>query len=182
MGSAPGTPQRVNSNSGPKTTPISSVSVSGATALKRNMAKLHSTANASFFNASDAITVVVPRSNGRLEQAAELRKEGGVGKMMPLPLQTKTSEIRKFSNLRDDLERPIPPVHPEADGFKVTELSGVASRNVFPAVESSAAGNPEADMNRKDGKCIVSGRLGTNLKMEPLGGYQHDGCMCAILC
>ncbi|KAE9454286.1 hypothetical protein C3L33_13816, partial [Rhododendron williamsianum] len=99
MGSAPGTPQRVNSNSGPKTTPISSVSVSGATALKRNMAKLHSTANA----------------------------------------------------------------------------SGVASRNVFPAVESSAAGNPEADMNRKDGKCIVSGRLGTNLKMEPLGGYQHDG-------
>ncbi|KAG5521716.1 hypothetical protein RHGRI_034063 [Rhododendron griersonianum] len=174
-GSAPGTPQRVNSNSGPKTTPISSVSVSGATALKRNMAKLHSTANASFFNASDAITVVVPRSNGRLEQAAELRKEAGVGKMMPLPLQTKTSEIRKFSNLRDDLERPIPPVHPEADGFKVTELSGVASRNVFPAEESSAAGNPEADMNRKDGKCIVSGRLGTNLKMEPLGGYQHDG-------
>ncbi|KAI8527811.1 hypothetical protein RHMOL_Rhmol12G0103100 [Rhododendron molle] len=174
-GSAPGTPQRVNSNSGPKTTPISSVSVSGATALKRNMAKLHSTANASFFNASDAITVVVPRSNGRLEQAAELRKEGGVGKMVPLPLQTKTSEIRKFSNVRDDLERPIPPVHPEADGFKVTELSGVASRNVFPAVESSAAGNPEADMNRKDGKCIVSGRLGTSLKMEPLGGYQHDG-------
>lgn len=142
------------------------------------MAKLHSTANASFFNASDAITVVVPRSNGRLEQAAELRK-GVVGKLMPLP---KTSEIHKFSNVRDDLERPIPPVHPEADGFKVTELSGVASRNVFPAVESSAAGNPEADMNRKDDKCIFSGRLGTNLKMEPLGGYQHDGCMCAILC
>lgn len=173
-GSAPGTPQRVSSNTGPKTTPITSVSVPGATALKRNTAKLHSTANASFFNASDAITVVVPRSNGRLEQAAELRKESGVGKMMPLPLQTKASEIRKFVNVRDDLERPIPPDHPEADGFKVTEFSGAANRDIFPAVESSAAGNLEAGTIRRDDKGIVSGRIGTNLKMEPLAGYQHD--------
>ncbi|CAL5430125.1 unnamed protein product [Camellia sinensis] len=173
-GSVPGTPQRVISNTGPKTTPISSISVPGAATLKRGTGKVHLTANPSFFNGSDVIPVVVPRNNGRFEQAAESRKEGVAGRMMPLSMQSKTSDFLKLSNIRDDLDRPIASDHSEMDGFKTTELSGVANRNVFPAVKSSDAGIPEGEMNVKVDRRIVSGRVGMNLMPEPLASFQND--------
>ncbi|XP_057478052.1 katanin p80 WD40 repeat-containing subunit B1 homolog KTN80.3-like isoform X1 [Actinidia eriantha] len=166
-GNVPGTPQKVISTTG-------SVSIPGAPALKRNTAKVQSTANASFFNGSDAISVVVSRNNGRLEQAAESRKEGVTGKMMPLSLQSKTSDFRKFSNVNDDLERPAPTVHPETDGLKAAELCGGANTNPSPALKRSAGGVPEAEMIVKENRCIVSGRLGMNLKLESLASHGHD--------
>lgn len=94
-GTVPGTPQRVNV--GPKTNPISSA-VPTVTAPKKNSAKTHSTANASLRRLSDVVPVVVPRNNARFEQAAEIRKEG-IGRMMPLSLQSKASDFRKVSSI-----------------------------------------------------------------------------------
>ncbi|XP_057482021.1 katanin p80 WD40 repeat-containing subunit B1 homolog KTN80.4-like [Actinidia eriantha] len=181
-GNVSGTPQRAISTTGPKTTVVSSVSIPGAPALKRNTAKIQSTANASFFNGSDAISVV-PRNNERLEQAAESRKEGVTGKMMPLPLQSKTSDFRKFSSVNDDLERPAASVHHETDGLKAAELCGVTNIIYInpPALKRSAGGVPEAEMIVKENRCIVSGRLGMNLKQEPLASHGHDSSMYAIL-
>uniref|UniRef100_A0A5B6ZMG8 Katanin p80 WD40 repeat-containing subunit B1 homolog n=1 Tax=Davidia involucrata TaxID=16924 RepID=A0A5B6ZMG8_DAVIN len=170
----PGTPQRVNLNTGPKTTLINSMAVPSATAPKRNMAKVNSTATASIFNRSDVIPVVVPRNNVRLEQTSESRKEGLAGRTMPLSLPSKTSDLRKFSNIRDDLESPIASVHSQAEGFKSTELSGVADRNIFPAAKSSNIGIPAAERNAKDDKCIVYGELDMNLMTEPVASYQHE--------
>lgn len=79
-GSVPGTPQRVNVNVLPKTAPASSAVVPSATAPRRNAPRIHSTANASFFNSSDVVPVLVPRNNARFEQAAEFRKEGISGR------------------------------------------------------------------------------------------------------
>ncbi|XP_052205024.1 katanin p80 WD40 repeat-containing subunit B1 homolog KTN80.4 isoform X2 [Diospyros lotus] len=167
-GNIPGTPQRVISNTGPKTTSINSVSVPGATALKRNSTKVHSTSNTSFFNRSDVIPVVVPRNNGRLEQAAESRKEGVSERTMPLSLQSKTSDFPKFLNVRNDVETPVATLHSEGDGFKASESDVVADRNVIPVVI------PEADTNLKEDRYIVSGRHRRNLLPEPLASYQHD--------
>ena len=180
-GNVPGTPQRVISTTGLKTTVVSSVLIPGAPALKRNTAKIQLTANASFFNGSDSISVVVTRNKGRLEQATESRKEGVAGKMMPLPLESKTSDFRKFSNVNDDLERPAATVHPETDGLKAAELCGVANANPSPALKRSSGGVPEAEMIVKENRCIVSGRLGMNLKLESLASHGHDSSMYAIL-
>ncbi|KAL6970152.1 hypothetical protein U1Q18_029856 [Sarracenia purpurea var. burkii] len=173
LGSAPGTPQRIIPNTGAKTIAASTASVPSATILKRNAAKVQSAANDSFFSRSDIMPVVVPRNNERFEQAAESRK-GVTGRALPLSLQPKTSDFCKFSNVRDDLERPINSAHSEIDGFKATELRTLGDRKIFPAVKCSAAGVPEAEMNLKDGRWMVSGRLETNLTTEPLSSYQHD--------
>ncbi|RVW51236.1 Katanin p80 WD40 repeat-containing subunit B1-like [Vitis vinifera] len=163
-GSVPGTPQRVNLNTGPKTTLASST-----TAPKRISAKAHSTANVSAFNKSDVIPVIVPRTNVRLDQAAESRKEVGVsGRTIPFSLQSRTSDFRKSPNRRDELERPTVSVPSENAGSKATDLSTVADRNIFPAVKCSTPGISAAERNVKDDRCIGSGRQEMNSTMEPL--------------
>ncbi|XP_059656196.1 katanin p80 WD40 repeat-containing subunit B1 homolog KTN80.4-like [Cornus florida] len=173
-GSVPGTPQRVNLNTGTKTTSISSSTVPSAIAPKRNMAKVNTTANASFFNRSDVIPVIVPRNNVRLEQEAESRKESVSGRTMTLPFQPKTSDFRKIANTRDDSERPIAAVHSEIEGNKATELSAVADRNTSPAVKRSIIGISAVERNVKDDKYIVSGKVEMNLMTERVASYQHE--------
>ncbi|KAK3004134.1 hypothetical protein RJ639_018988, partial [Escallonia herrerae] len=116
---------------------------------------------------SDVVPVVVPRNTPRLEQAAEARKEGVTGRIMPLSLHSKTPDLRKFSNIRDDLERPVASEQSEPEVSKATELSGVG--NNFSALKSSA-GFPAVERNVKDDKCSVSGK---HLMTESLASYQH---------
>ena len=176
-GSVPGTPQRVNLNTGPKTTLASST-----TAPKRISAKAHSTANVSAFNKSDVIPVIVPRTNVRLDQAAESRKEVGVsGRTIPFSLQSRTSDFRKSPNRRDELERPTVSVPSENAGSKATDLSTVADRNIFPAVKCSTPGISAAERNVKDDRCIGSGRQEMNSTMEPPPNYHHENCMSHFL-
>ncbi|CAK9133729.1 unnamed protein product [Ilex paraguariensis] len=177
-GSAPGTPQRINLSIGLKTSPVSSITNPSSTAPKRNIAKVHSTASASILNTSDVVPVIVPRNNARLEQAGESRKGGGVtGRMMPsLPLQTKPSDFRKFSTIRDDLERPITSTESENEVFKATELSGVADRKNFPAVKSSVV--PVAERNVRDDRCIVSGKPQISILTEPRASFSHENYDC----
>ncbi|XAR56033.1 hypothetical protein NMG60_11036317 [Bertholletia excelsa] len=173
-GSVPGTPQRVIPNTGLKTTPLSSVAIPSGTALKRNTAKAHPTVNASVLSRADVIPVVVPRNSERLEQAAESRKEDATGRTTSLSVPPKTSDLRKFSNVRDDLERPTVAARSDAESLKTAEFGGVGDMNILPAVKSSAMGVPLAEMNIKDDMHVTCGRPGVNSMPETLSSYQHD--------
>lgn len=179
-GSTPGTPLRVNPNVGPKTTAVSSLVVPAATAPRKNTLKIHSTANASIFNRSDVVPVIVPRNNARLEQTAELRLEGVSGRMMSLPLQSKTSDIRKFSNTKDDFEMPSVSGQSETEVFNATEFSG-GDRNIFPAVKTSSIGFPAAERNVKDDRSTNSGKFQMKLMTESPTSYLHDSCTYRII-
>lgn len=132
IGSVPGTPQRVNLSAGPKTTAINSMAVVSSTAPKRNAARVQSSTTNALFNRSDIIPVVVPQNNSRFDQAVESRKEGLVGRTMPLSLQARALDIRKFSNGREDLERLAASSPAEVEIPKAIDVSGVADRNILP--------------------------------------------------
>lgn len=179
-GTTPVTPQRVNSDVGSKTTTVSSLAVPAATAPRRNTAKIHSTANASSFNSSDVVPVIVPRNNARLEQAAELRREGLSGRMMSLSLQSKTSDFRKFSNTKDDTERPSVSGQSETEVLKATEFSG-AEGNIFPAVKTTCAGNPAVERNIKYDRSTNPAKRQMNLMTESSTSYLHESCTYRII-
>lgn len=136
-GSVPGTPQRLNLSTGPKVAPISSAVVLNAAAPKKNPVKVQSLANASIFHRSDVVPVVIPRNSLRFENAAESRKEGIIGRTMPLSLQSKGSDVRIFSNNKDDVERPIASSQPEIEVSKSSELNMVADKNSITVGKSS---------------------------------------------
>lgn len=152
IGSVPGTPQRANLSAGPKTTAINSMAVVSATAPKRNAAKVQSTTNA-LFNRSDIIPVVVPRNNSRFDQTMESRKEGLVGRTMPLSLQARAMDIRKISNGREDSERLVASSPSEIEVPKAMDVCGVADRNILPLEETRAL-----NLHRDSG--LVDGQMG----------------------
>ncbi|GKU90969.1 hypothetical protein SLEP1_g4901 [Rubroshorea leprosula] len=77
-GNVPGTPQKVNLNTAPKTMVPGSTVISNTTASKRNSSRANSAVNVPIFNKADVIPVIVPRTDTRLEQAAESRREVGI--------------------------------------------------------------------------------------------------------
>ncbi|XWS54403.1 hypothetical protein CRYUN_Cryun10bG0086900 [Craigia yunnanensis] len=77
-GNVPGTPQRVNLNTAPKPTQLSSVTVPSVAAPKRSATRASTAVNIPIFSKSDVVPVIVPRNDTRLEQAAESRKEVGI--------------------------------------------------------------------------------------------------------
>ncbi|XP_022743815.1 katanin p80 WD40 repeat-containing subunit B1 homolog isoform X2 [Durio zibethinus] len=77
-GNVPGTPQRVNLNTAPKTTQQGTVIVPSVAAPKRSSTRASSAVNVPIFSKSDTIPVIVPRNDTKLEQATQSRKEVGI--------------------------------------------------------------------------------------------------------
>ncbi|KAL0409081.1 UNVERIFIED_CONTAM: Katanin p80 WD40 repeat-containing subunit B1 [Sesamum radiatum] len=169
--STPCTPQRSNFSGVPKTTQINSAAVANATNPKRQAAKVQSTA--SVFNRSDVIPVVVPRNSQRLEQASESRKEDVPVKTVPLSYQSKTSELRKFINARDDLDRPVVSAQSDNELPKATDFS-VPDRIIGTSVKSSVSGVAAAERKSKDDKPMFSRKVDTNATIDALARYQHE--------
>ncbi|KAM5566327.1 katanin p80 WD40 repeat-containing subunit B1 [Rosa sericea] len=170
-GSVPGTPQRISLNSSPKTIVASSVSVPSATTLKRNSVKT----SVPTFNKSDVIPVIVPRTSVRSELAAESRKEASVaGRTMPFSSQSKTNDFRKFSNTREEVDKPTVSIVSESTTSKATELSSTVDRSGFSTVVSSSQGIDTAEKNMKDDRCVGPGKQETSSLMEPTASYQHE--------
>lgn len=170
-GSAPGTPQRANSNTSSRATSVHVVSNAVSTAPRRNTSKVHSATT--FANRPDVVPVIVPRNNGRLDQEVESRREGVIGRTMPLSLQAKATEFQKLSVNRDD-EKPIASVRPETDDVKTSEVNGTPSRSTFTAVKSSTAGIPGAGTNVRDDRCTVSASVGLYPVVESLSTHPRD--------
>ena len=106
-GSVSGAPQRVNLSTGLKTTMTGPITVPGAAASKRSSTKVLSAANVPVLNKADVIPVIVPRTNSMSEQVAVSRKAIGIAaRTMPFSLQSKTTDFRKFSNSKEDMDQP----------------------------------------------------------------------------
>ncbi|KAL0326774.1 UNVERIFIED_CONTAM: Katanin p80 WD40 repeat-containing subunit B1 [Sesamum angustifolium] len=170
--STPCTPQRSTFSGVPKTTHINSGAVANATNPKRQAAKVQSTASISVFNRSDVIPVVVPRNSQRLEQASESRKEDVPIKTVPLSYQSK-SELRKFINARDDLDRPVVSAQSDNELPKVTDFS-VPDRIIGTSVKGSVSGVAAAERKSKDDKPMISRKVDTNATIDALARYQHE--------
>ncbi|XP_073012627.1 katanin p80 WD40 repeat-containing subunit B1 homolog KTN80.4-like isoform X2 [Typha latifolia] len=70
----------------------------------------------------DVVPVVAPRTNSRVELASESRKELVAGRTLPYSLQSKFSDFRKLSSIKDDSDR--------ADmGNRITESNEVTNQN-----------------------------------------------------
>lgn len=176
-GSVPGTPQRISLNSSPKAIVSSSVSVPSATSLKRNSVKT----SVQTFNKSDVIPVIVPRTSARSELAAESRKEASVaGRTMPFSSQSKTNDFRKFSNAREEVDRPTISIVSESIATKATELSTTVDRSGFSKTISSSQAIDSAERNMKDDRCVGPGKQETSSLMEPSASFQHESCMYLI--
>ncbi|KAK6122457.1 hypothetical protein DH2020_043794 [Rehmannia glutinosa] len=171
--STPSTPQRSNFTVAPKTTQINSSAVGNATNPKRQAAKVQSTPSISVFNRSDVIPVVVPRNNPRTEQAAESRKEDVPVKTVPLPLQSKTSDFRKFINARDDSERLNISTQSDNELPKAMDLS-VSDRSMVTSVKSSLSGVAAADKKAKDDRPMISRKVDTNATIDALARYHNE--------
>ncbi|CAI9755273.1 unnamed protein product [Fraxinus pennsylvanica] len=172
--SVPATPQRGNFSVVPRTTQINPMAVSNVTGPKRHPVKVQSTPNISVFNRSEVIPVVVPRNNPRIEQAAEQRKEGAPLRTLPLSMQSKTSDVRKFSSVRDDFERPTISSLSESEDPRAIDSSEVSDRSTFTEVRSSTIGVPATDRNAKDDKCMLSGEVEINASVDVLATCQRE--------
>ncbi|XP_073316380.1 katanin p80 WD40 repeat-containing subunit B1 homolog KTN80.4-like isoform X1 [Primulina huaijiensis] len=170
--SAPCTPQRTSLNAVSRPTQINSSEVVNAPATKRQTAKVQSIANIPMLNKSDVIPVLVPRNNPRVEQGTESRKEGGSVKTLPLPVQSKTPDLRKFSNVRDNLEM-LHSSQPDNELPKAMDFS-VPDRNIITGVKSSITVVAAAERKGKDDKHINSGIFGTNANTDAQSTYQHE--------
>ncbi|XP_047341054.1 katanin p80 WD40 repeat-containing subunit B1 homolog KTN80.4 [Impatiens glandulifera] len=176
-GSIPSTQKIIPNNNSkvtPAPAPASSVTVPGAIAPKRNTVKVQPTISSSVFNRSEVIPVIIPRHNGLLD-VAESKKEITGGRRVPISMQTKTSDLRKISNVREEPEKPSVTMQSEAETVKITELSNMMDKNAFPAAKGSLSGVSENEVNVKDVRCTSSGRYRTNSLQETLSTYQHGG-------
>ncbi|KAL3830728.1 hypothetical protein ACJIZ3_019530 [Penstemon smallii] len=168
---APSTPQRPSINV-LKTTQVNSLPVTNAALPKRQSAKVQSSSSISVFNRSDMVPVIVPRNNPKVEQVAESRKEGVQMKTVPLPLQSKTSDLRKYMNVRDNVEMSNVPAQSDTEFRNAMDLS--ASDRSISAVTSSVVGVAAAERKAKDDKLLSSGKVNTSAAFDNLARYQNE--------
>ncbi|XP_011046585.1 PREDICTED: katanin p80 WD40 repeat-containing subunit B1 homolog isoform X2 [Populus euphratica] len=171
-GSAPGTPQRASLNTGLKATITGPITVPSTAAPKRSSMRVHSAVNVPVLNKADVIPVIVPRTNSRSEQVAGSRKEIDIAaRTMPFSLHLKTTDFRKFSNSREDMDQPTTSIQPaETTGCKATELISVTDRNISPAVKGSIHGLTTAEQS------FGSGNYKSDSTLEPPTSYQKEIC------
>ncbi|XP_024027095.1 katanin p80 WD40 repeat-containing subunit B1 homolog [Morus notabilis] len=172
-GNVPNTPQRSSLSSSPKKIPPSSTPVPSAAVTKRNTAKAHPTANTPTFNKSEVIPVIVPRTSIGQDMAAESKKEAGLaGRTMPLALQSKATDFRRFPTVREEVDKPTISLQTESTAPKGAEFS-VPERSFFPRVASSIQGI-SSEKNTKEDRGIGSGRLEMNSMTESTASCQPD--------
>ncbi|XWS39641.1 hypothetical protein CRYUN_Cryun18bG0072400 [Craigia yunnanensis] len=125
-GNAPGTPQRVNLNTAPKTTQQSSATIPSVAAPRRSSMRPSSAVNVPTFSKSDVIPVIVPRNDARLEQAAESRKEVGI----PGRSLEQAAESRREVGIAG---RSLEPSQPVAESRKE---AGIVGRTLVQGADS----------------------------------------------
>ncbi|KAK1380555.1 Katanin p80 WD40 repeat-containing subunit B1-like [Heracleum sosnowskyi] len=192
-GTTPSTPQRVNPNVGPKsstvgstgipttaapnvgskTGAVSSSSIPAVTAPRRNLPKIQSAPNTSFFNKSDGVSIIVPRNSARVEQAAELRREGVSGKPTSLTMQSRPSAFRKYASTKDDTERASVSGQSETEVFATNGFSG-SDKSTIPAVQTSSIGTSAVERNLKDSRSSVPPKFQMNSLTEQHSSYPHE--------
>lgn len=170
-GSVPAISQKMYPNVVQKISQTPSVTVpSGPATSKRSVAKNQSTQNVSSFNRLDVAPVIVPRNNMRSEQGVDIRREGISGRVMPTMVLSKTSDSRKFSNVKDEGEKAGSSVSDVSD----SESSRVADRSGFTSMKDSSFVIPAKDTSFEDERSSVSGKVEQNVVTESGPSYQPE--------
>ncbi|KAF5176018.1 Katanin p80 wd40 repeat-containing subunit b1-like protein [Thalictrum thalictroides] len=165
--SVPGTPQRVGSTTGPKSTTASSVANPSAATLKRSSSKSNAATNLNVFSKSDVVPVIVPRTSSRVEQAAEIRKElGASGRTASFSMHPKANDYQKLPG-RDDSERSNVTLQSRIMGCKTTELSEMADQNFMSSVDGLNQQLPMTDRNLMDVRSLGPGKQRLSSSLEP---------------
>ncbi|XP_056164483.1 katanin p80 WD40 repeat-containing subunit B1 homolog KTN80.4 isoform X2 [Syzygium oleosum] len=174
-GSVPGTPQRVNVNAGSKVAPATSVTAQSAAAARRNTAKANATIGLPSFSKSDIAPVIVPRTDARSELAAESKKEVDLAsRTMPFSLQSKSIELRKLSNGRDELDQPTVSGQSELAGPNPSSSGNIANRNIFSVVRAPAQGLSTAERNTMDDSSGFPSKHDASSVMDAPANYQRE--------
>lgn len=181
-GSVPGTPQRVNINAGSKVAPATSVTAQSAAAPRRGTVKANATIGLHSFSKSDIVPVIVPRTDARSELAAESKKEVDLAsRTMPFSLQSKSIELRKLSNGRDELDQPTVSGQSETAGPNPSSLGNIANRNIFSVVRAPAQGLSTAERNMMDDSSGFPSKHDTCSAMDAPANYQRENCKCLVV-
>ncbi|KAG9137363.1 hypothetical protein Leryth_017702 [Lithospermum erythrorhizon] len=143
-------------------------------APRRIMPKVQSTINASVFSRSDDLPVIVPRHDLRSEQAAESRKEGIVGRTMPMSLQSKMTDFQRFSNAGDDSNLPITSTTYEMEVPKSSESAEFADNAEVPTVKIATAGMAVSDRSVKEDRRLGSGRIEIYVKPDSATRFPQE--------
>ncbi|KAK3422060.1 katanin p80 WD40 repeat-containing subunit B1 homolog KTN80.4 isoform X1 [Eucalyptus grandis] len=163
-GSVPGTPQRVTS-----------VTAQSTAAPRRSSARANATIGLLSFSKSDIVPVIVPRTDARSELAAESKKEVDLAsRTMPFSLQSKSVELRKLSNGRDELDQPTVSGRSETAGPNPSSLSNIANRNIFSVVRAPAQGLSTAERNAMDDSSGPPSKRDTSLVMDAPANYLRE--------
>ncbi|KAK1390198.1 Katanin p80 WD40 repeat-containing subunit B1-like [Heracleum sosnowskyi] len=156
-----------------KTATASPLGIPAITAPKKNLPKIHATPNTSFFNKSDVVSVIVPRNDTRVEQAAESRREGISGKPTALSLQSRPSGFRKYSSGKDDSERASISGQSESEVFGTNGIIG-SGNSTIPAVQTLSIRTSAVEGTVKDNRSTVPAKFQMNPASEPPSSYRHE--------
>ncbi|XP_030545840.1 katanin p80 WD40 repeat-containing subunit B1 homolog KTN80.4 isoform X1 [Rhodamnia argentea] len=174
-GSVPGTPQRVNINAGSKVAPATSVTAQIAAVPRRNTAKANATISLPSFSKSDIVPVIVPRTDTRSELATESKKEVDLAsRTMPFSLQSKSIELRRLSNGRDELDQPTVSGQSETAGPNTSSLGHITNRNIFSAARGPVQGFSTAERNTMDDSSGFPSKHDTSTIMDAPADYQRE--------
>ncbi|GAA0160989.1 hypothetical protein LIER_17414 [Lithospermum erythrorhizon] len=166
---APSTPQRTSVGFGSKIMQTNSVATP-----RRNMLKVQSTINASLFNRSEVLPVIVPRQDSRSEQTTEYREDITVGRRMPLSLQSKMPQFPKFSNVREDSNLPITSTAFEKEVPKSPVSAESVDKSEVPSVKIATVGTCVSDRSVKDDRHSGSGKIEIYVKPDSASRFQQE--------
>lgn len=180
-GSVPSTPQRIGISTGPKITAANSATAPAAPTLRRSSSKTHGTTNIQTFNKNDVIPVIVPRTSSRMEPGSDSRKETSAGRTLPYSIQSKFSDIRKLSNIRDDSDRSDTTIQSGFVGNKNSETNEVLDQNFQSGGNGVDPSVSAGEQNLDDVKRTGTGKVAPSLLTEPITSYNHENGMSRIL-
>uniref|UniRef100_A0A804IH95 Katanin p80 WD40 repeat-containing subunit B1 homolog n=1 Tax=Musa acuminata subsp. malaccensis TaxID=214687 RepID=A0A804IH95_MUSAM len=175
----PGTPQRIATSGGTKTTTTAPAPAPApalapvATTVKRSASKAQATTNLPTIKKSDIIPVIVPRTSPRLELSADSTNDG-IGRTIPCDIQSKSANFRKVSNINENSERADMSVQSGFVGSRTTEQNELMDQTAISSGNSVTQRVTGGETNLDDVKCVTTGRPGANLFRESSANYDHE--------
>lgn len=143
---------------------------------KRSSTKSQSVINFPTNSKADVVPVIVPRTDPVSDITSELRKESSLAsRTMPFSLQSKTMELQKFSNGRDDSEQATVSCQSESTGSNSNGQVSFSSRKAFASFKAQRdQGLPERSSDDNWPPIII--KTSTSTMIEPPGVFLNESC------
>ncbi|RWW67638.1 hypothetical protein BHE74_00024897 [Ensete ventricosum] len=173
----PGTPQRIATSAGTKTTTTAPALAPVATTVKRSASKAQATTNLPTIKKCDIIPVIVPRTSPRLELSADSINDG-IGRTVPYDIQSKSANFRKVSNINENSERADMSVQSGFVRSRSTEQNEPMDQTAISSGNAVTQRVTGGETNLDDVKRVTTGRPEANLFRESSANYDQENCKC----